>query len=450
MKASFQLAGYTMLALVFLASCTKFSQTKKYTANTPVYMTYDDLRSSIKNDNDKSLERPGKIFLYNQYIMVNDYVNGVHIYDHSVPGSPSHLAFINAPGMVDMAVKDNVLYLDSYVDLVAVDISNPADVKEIGREKNALSYTIPSIMDYSYPVSQIDPEKGVVVGYEVKEIEETCENDECGYMYYNAVAINQGDWDGNLITEEGTVVNFAGSANNVRSMTGSTTQGAVAGSMARFLLIEDYLYVISDESTVKVFQVTDGSFELKTTFEPWSDGGGFGMIETLYRLKDHLLIGSSNGMLAYNISNPSSPAYVSSYTHVTACDPVVANDQYAFVTLRTGSNCGNFNGVEQLDVLSIEDLFNPELITSYPLSNPHGLALDSDNNRLFICDGADGLKTLDISNINRLNIMDQQTGDAYDVIAHGGLLYVIGDDGLVIYQYTANATPTKVGGISLN
>ena len=105
-------------------------------------MSYEELRSSVYNDNDQQLERPGKIFLYNSLILINDFEKGIHVYDNSNPSSPSHVAFINIPGNVDIAVRDNILYVDSYVDLVAIDISDPTEVKEIGRTENALSYNI--------------------------------------------------------------------------------------------------------------------------------------------------------------------------------------------------------------------------------------------------------------------------------------------------------------------
>jgi prepilin-type processing-associated H-X9-DG protein len=35
-----------------------------------------------------------------------------------------------------MAVKGNILYADSHVDLVAFDISNPASIHEVGRVEN--------------------------------------------------------------------------------------------------------------------------------------------------------------------------------------------------------------------------------------------------------------------------------------------------------------------------
>ena len=106
------------------------------------------------------------------------------------------------------------------------------------------------------------------------------------------------------------------------------------------------------------------------TFQPWQQaGGGRGVIETLFTFKDRLFIGSNVGMLAYNISDPSSPQYLSSYSHLTSCDPVVANDDYAFVTLRAGTACGATN-TNQMDVLDIVDIMSPTIVQYGQLVKP--------------------------------------------------------------------------------
>ena len=188
MNATIKL-GIAFLFIGFISSCQKISKTTQFTANVPAYMSYEDLRSSIQNDNSHSLVKPGKIFLYNSLILINDYESGIHIYDNGNPSSPSHVAFISIPGNVDIAVRDNILYADSYTDIVAIDISDPTNAREVGRSNNALSYTIPSGMDWNYPVAEIDESKGVVTGYTIGEVEETCKNEDCK-TFYN---INE-DW----------------------------------------------------------------------------------------------------------------------------------------------------------------------------------------------------------------------------------------------------------------
>lgn len=450
MKMTAKILTLFALSVFIFSSCTKQEQTQIYTANAPVYMSYDDLRNSVQNDNDRALINPGKIFLYNNLIMINDFEEGIHVYDNTNPSNPQHVAFINIPGNVDMAVRNDVLYADSYVDIVAIDISNPADVKEIGRATDVLSYTIPSKMNYDYPVARIDPSKGVVLDYEIREVEEMCKNDECGYKYYSTVMSEQGEWAGSMMSDNGTVVNFAGNSNTVRSMTTSSNKGAIAGSMARFMMVEDALYAISNQSTVKVFMVDRGSISHIETFDPWSDAGGWGQIETLFNLKDKLFIGSTTGMLAYDITSPAHPVYLSNYTHMTGCDPVVANDDYAFITLRAGTACGNPIDVQRLDVIKISDIMNPTFLHSVSMNDPHGLALDNSNEVLVVCDGSFGATAYDVSNVGSLRLLGKQSGDSYDVIVQNNIAFIIGEGGLVQYSYDATGFQGELSRISLD
>jgi len=455
MKTLLRLSFIFAMVLTLVSSCQRVTQTTIYTANVPEYLSYEELRTSVTNENDHALERPGKIFLYNSLILINEFEKGIHIYDNSNPSSPSHVGFINIPGNVDIALRDNILYLDSYVDLVAIDISDPTQAREVARAENVLSYTIPSQMDWKYPVARIDPTKGVVTGYSVGEVEETCENEECRTFYKSHMSDDWGgSWNGQMMSDEGTPVSFSGSTNNVRSTAGASNGGGIAGSMARFMMIDNNLYVISDENTVKVFDITTSNMREVYQFKPWQEANNqWGTIETLFTFKEHLFIGSNVGMLAYDISNPDQPRYLSNYSHMTSCDPVVANDDYAFVTLRAGGNTCNWGTENQMDVLDIEDIMNPLIITNVSMSNPHGLDIDSDQQMVFVCDGWDGLKVFDFSNIDQIgsNRINHLPGfDTYDVILNNGIAHVIGDGGLRQFTYDDQGQLTELSTIELD
>jgi hypothetical protein len=122
-------------------------------------------------------------------------------------------------------------------------------------------------------------------------------------------------------------------------------------------------------------------------------------IETIFPYKTNLFIGSSSGMHILDISSPESPAKVSTYVHIRSCDPVVVDDKYAYVTLRSGTACQGFTN--QLEVIDITDLKAPELLKTYPMTNPHGLGIDKST--LFICDGRDGLKAFDASDVYKID-----------------------------------------------
>ena len=141
------------------------------------------------------------------------------------------------------------------------------------------------------------------------------------------------------------------------------------------------------------------------------------------------------GMHILDISSPESPVTLSTFRHVTSCDPVVVEGDYAYVTLRTGNFCaGNVN---QLDVVDISDLRNPQLVKTYPMTNPHGLGID--NHTLFVCDGSAGLKAYDATDVNLIDdnlIAHHKDVHAVDVIPFNNVLMMIGQDGIFQYDYS--------------
>jgi hypothetical protein len=118
---------------------------------------------------------------------------------------------------------------------------------------------------------------------------------------------------------------------------------------------------------------------------------------------------------------------------VQSCDPVIADDNYAYVTLRTGSSC--FGNANQLEILQLNSFTNPTLVKDYPFTNPHGLS--KDGNLLFICDGADGLKIYNASVVSNLQLIKTFSDiETYDVIAYNHIALVVAKDGLYQYDYS--------------
>mgnify|MGYP006879659205 CR=1 FL=1 len=140
-------------------------------------------------------------------------------------------------------------------------------------------------------------------------------------------------------------------------------------------------------------------------------------------------------MRIYDITIPNSPMYLSDFWHATGCDPVVVQDDLAYITLRGGNACGN--QVNQLIVVSIEEIREPLELKAYPMNGPYGLGIDGPT--LFVCDGDAGLRVFDAT--DPLNITDHELAIfpdifGYDVIPINGILLLIGDDGFYQYDYS--------------
>lgn len=209
------------------------------------------------------------------------------------------------------------------------------------------------------------------------------------------------------------------------------------GSLATFALKDDYLYVV-DESRLNVFDVSVEDNPEKVN----SIRVGF-QIETLFSFKNYLYIGSRNGMFIYSLDSPEQPVELSSVSHFTACDPVVANDSLAFVTLHSNINCGN--GVNLLEIYDITTVTQPELIVSKQLAMPKGLGLFE--NFLLVCDNT--IKIFDVSSpATSLNMVSSINNNAFDVIIRGDLLIAIGKNGVYQYRLEKDSTNIKVEELS--
>ncbi len=102
----------------------------------PIYMSFDELRSSVKSLPAESLRDPGKMLVNGNLIFVSERYQGIHVIDNSDPESPQNITFIRVPGNIDIAMKGDILYADSTVDLVSIDVSNPSEAFVTQRLEN--------------------------------------------------------------------------------------------------------------------------------------------------------------------------------------------------------------------------------------------------------------------------------------------------------------------------
>jgi hypothetical protein len=401
------------LPLFTLNQCSdKCQVTNTYVYYEPVYTTTAAIRNAVKLLPAQEIKSPGKIYFKDGFLFINEPDKGIHIIDNSNPATPVPKSFLNIPGNVDLAIKGNVLYADSYVDLVAFDISNIQDVKEIKRVEGVFSHVLFSGFYY-------DDSRGVVTDFkEVKTInvvEDACDLvlQPWGGIYY----------EGGL-----AMLAFSARADASPQVTAPTSTG-MAGSMSRFALTPDYLYAL-DGSFLNIIEVKNA-----TAPENRNQVSVNWDTETLFHYENTLFVGSQTGMYIMSLQEPEWPSLVKKYEHVRSCDPVVVEGDYAYVTLRDGNTCAGF--VNQLEVIDISTLEDPKLLHTYPMTHPFGLGID--NGTLFICDDDDGLKIFDASDVSKISeslLAQYQDINAYDIIPFQNIAMVIGSDGLYQYDYS--------------
>ena len=403
MKTTFFL--FSLLMIVTLFSCDNDDENfEMVTVAIPELMSKSEFRNSVDIITPQPIKQSGKIYAYKDYIFVNDVNKGVHIIDNSNPKSPKAIKYLVIPGNEDISVKNDFLYADSATDLVVFDLSNINDIKLIERLEDVFER-----YDYNLPLeaeaadwTEFNYETDIVVGWTLKEErrEKVDEN-----VLIDVV------FDGRPMVFE--------SANTV----------GTGGSLARFQIVDKYLYTVGSYS-MAIFDIEDLANPnlTGTQYSGWN-------IETMFAADGYLYLGSTNGMYIYDLKNPSTPEYVSEFVHWEGCDPVVVDGDYAYLTLRGGNLCGQLESV--LEVIDIKDKANPTLEKRYTLENPYGLGVKGD--MLYVCDGSAGLKLFKRNTpVDLTMIRNLKNIQATDVIPLEKSLIMIGDNTLYQYEYMVN------------
>lgn len=405
------IALLTFFSIIFY-SCED-TTLREYKGYAPVYLSFADLRSSVTQVQNVDLKNPGKIYFKDNYIFIVEELKGIHVFDNTNPGSPVKKTFIRLPGVVDISISGYIMYADSYVDIVVLDVENIDNIHEVGRMADILPYRVPETADNKFPKGYVDKEKGVVIDWKLRTIKEKVDLNPPQYPVYR----------------DNTSINFF-SLNISDASTGVSGNGiGIGGSMARFGIKSNILYLV-DHTSVKMFDISN-----KTAPEKINEFYTSLNVETMFLTDINMFLGTTTGMLVYDISNPAIPIPQALFTHAKSCDPVIVSDTLAYITQRTGTNCGW--GLNVLDVVSVKNINQPVLLKSYRMINPYGLGKDGD--LLFICDGTAGLKVYDASDPSDITnhlIFAYPDIRAYDVIPIGNVLVLIGDDGLFQYNYS--------------
>jgi hypothetical protein len=347
-----------------------------------------------------TLEQEGvsKIYLIGETLIRTTPGTDIRLYDIGNPGSVQELGRIELEENSDVAAIGDIMYADRGHDLLVYDISDPTD---------------PQIVD------------SVLKVFETLNVGNATWIDE-GPLGPQDVggASGCGGWGcGEDVVYEPAAVD-------------ATNESGQGGSLARFMIVGHYLYCI-DQSNIRVFDISEpGRPRYRNTV-----GTAWG-IETIFHDDGHLFVGGQAGMYIYSLDNPESPERLTEFTHRRSCDPVVVEHDRAYVTLRGGTRCEGYQN--QLDIIDISDINNPVLLKSVDMDGPYGLAVR--DRTVLVCDGASGLKTLnveDLDNITTCSTLDGLT--AIDVIWYDDLLIVSTEEGFFLYDASDPCHLTKYG-----
>lgn len=97
----------------------------------PIFMQRSQMEKNVKVGTARDMENPGKIYIKDNYIFINEKYRGIHIIDNTNPEMPENIAFIQIDGCIDMAMKNNILYADNAIDLIAIGIADDFSAVEV-------------------------------------------------------------------------------------------------------------------------------------------------------------------------------------------------------------------------------------------------------------------------------------------------------------------------------
>lgn len=388
-----------LLLTIFSFACKKNSNitTKTIKLYTPVYSSKATALASINGSQSQAVTKAGKIYIKDNYIFLNDLNKGIHIIDNTNPSHPVQIAFLAIPGNLDIAVKGNILYADMYSDLLALDITNPRNVSIVSKVENFFTgrMWVNGFNTQSGDKIVADwIERDTVVEINYQRYPPLCDFCKVDILYANAAGVNS---------------------------TGT------AGSMASMVLMDDHLYAITEMHSLGIVDISNPAApKVDTSFFAGFD------LQTVFPFKGKLFLGSSIGMFMYDVTDPQHPLAAGKFEHGRACDPVIADDKYAYVTLHSGDGCGG--DANELHVIDINDLANSKLVKTYQLTKPTGLS--KDGNLLFVCDET-AVKIYNATNPSALSLIKTiNSNQPYDVITFNKKMMIVCNDGLYQYDYS--------------
>ncbi len=409
---------FSLVAFALTGCEDRITETVTYKINEPVFMTASTFRNSVKvSTTPHQITKLGKMCFYNDYLYISEPEKGIHIIDNRNPANPQIIGFIELLGNADLAIRDGKLYADSYIDLVWFDIANPALPELKGRLESIFPTALPMTenqyaIDYAKCYGGTNDE--VVIGWKLTERTEDVNHYTGGW------------WRGGGVFYEDMALNSAA---------GGSSNTGINGSMSRFTIYNDYLYSVINNQ-MNIFDLT-GESPKKAADNTYI---GFN-VETIFSYKDNMFMGTPTGLLIYSVSDPLKPAYQSCISHAYACDPVVVNNDLAYVTIHSGSTCDYSAKENALIIIDVKDVKNPKELVTYNMTNPKGLSIDAE--KLFLCD--DGLKIYNLTEPQKLmsnQIAHFANMDGFDVIAHNNIVMMIAEDGIYQYDYS-NANSIK-------
>ena len=88
---------------------------------TPVIMKRSAFEASTVFESPRAIINSGKIYVKSNFLFINEKNQGFHVFNNSNPENPINIGFLKVLGASDLAIKDNAVYVNNAVDLIAIE-----------------------------------------------------------------------------------------------------------------------------------------------------------------------------------------------------------------------------------------------------------------------------------------------------------------------------------------
>ncbi|MBK8566267.1 MAG: hypothetical protein IPN76_23745 [Saprospiraceae bacterium] len=391
--------------------------------------------TAIVAESPRPIQAPGRVVSDGAYLFINEKGKGIHLINNADPRNPIKTGFLAIPGNYNFMVNNGILYANSYVDLLVFELASLAP----GTIADQLPHQPTSRLQHVFHAFwQNETSDEVAFTYTAVPTTEVLD---CG-SYGEYVSNNEGQlvdisqkqiFSGN----EFAVVNSLDSTTNFDGISNLLSEATIA----QFTILDGKLYAINKDN-LEVYDLIN-----PIQPEPLATHNlGIGGIRLL-NYENKLAVAFNGGIFVYEVANTAVPSIGYSIPNASACDPIAFKDGLAFVSKNIDSGC--LSEENELIVTEIPEINTSSSGREYPMSDPRGLSFRED--LLFFCDGSDGLKIFDVSNVAQVTqnmVAHFKDLNAYDVLtmpSPSNLIIVVGTDGIYQYDFPSQSTaPTAL------
>ena len=131
----------------------------------PIFLSRTDLEQSVQLKEPTQISNSGKIYIKDNLLFINELRKGFHVFDNSNPENPIKIKFIEIPGSTDLAIRENILYINQATDLIAAHFDFTANNLSVTKR---VENTFPELLSpdgyYAYDI----PANSIVVDWKLK------------------------------------------------------------------------------------------------------------------------------------------------------------------------------------------------------------------------------------------------------------------------------------------